>query len=125
MVGNGPSSTIFQLSIRFFPHHTREPNVKNHLGFSTRLDLTEIRYDEVISDSRTVVSKLVFDKEKPFEVTYQTRQKVFYLGNEKNDESLSKGRLDYRATLSRIYLRCEDSKTTGLARANGVGTRNM
>lgn len=40
------------------------------LSISTRLDLTEISDDEVLSNSHTVVSKLGLDKEKPFEVAY-------------------------------------------------------
>lgn len=55
MVDNDLSSTVFQLwhlhSVLFTsqPSTKREERAKNPLGFSTRLDLTEISSDEVLS----------------------------------------------------------------------------
>lgn len=64
IVDNDLSSSVFQLwhlhSALFTsqPSTKREERAKNPLGFTTTLDLTELYYDEVLSDSHVVLSEV-------------------------------------------------------------------
>lgn len=76
--------------------------------------MTEISDDEVLSDSHIVVSELGLDKEKPFGVTYQTRQKVFFASGTNMISLYLQRHLECRVTLSRFYLSFQGYKTTNL-----------